>query len=129
MPQVSIANQIERDVHLTTYQIRVYGETEDAAFLQNGRQRLSELEVHVAQALQLGMKLTGLVELKAAAEKLEGIIQKYSQSVPETVARDGATTTALLELRRMLGNWLENHICTIDRELRKCAGARCATSR
>ncbi|HWD20166.1 MAG TPA: hypothetical protein VHB20_12910 [Verrucomicrobiae bacterium] len=48
VPNVSIANQIERDVLQAMYQVRVYGETEDISYLQNGRSRLRELQSHIS---------------------------------------------------------------------------------
>ena len=47
-------------------------------------------------------------------------LQDY-QKLLETVRREGATTSAVLQLREMLGNWLTNHICSIDTGLRTCA--------
>ena len=41
----------------------------------------------------------------------------------ETVKRDGASTTAVIQLKEMLGNWLKNHICKVDTHLRGCPGA------
>jgi hemerythrin-like metal-binding protein len=32
----------------------------------------------------------------------------------------GPTTTVLLDLRNLVGNWLSRHICTVDTKLRKC---------
>jgi hemerythrin len=37
--------------------------------------------------------------------------------------QDGASTTAVIQLKEMLGNWLQNHICTVDTGLRNCAQA------
>jgi hemerythrin-like metal-binding protein len=43
-------------------------------------------------------------------------------SLVAIVKRDGASTTALIQLKEMLGNWLKNHICTVDTGLRTCVG-------
>jgi methyl-accepting chemotaxis protein len=90
VPQVAIANQIERDVQLTMYQMRVYGETENTTYLQNGRQRLGELISHIAEARQLGAREAGLSELKQTAEKLDVVVKNYSQSVELTVEKTQA---------------------------------------
>jgi len=42
------------------------------------------------------------------------------ESLVEIVKRDGASTTAVIQLKEMLGNWLKNHICSIDTNLRTC---------
>jgi hemerythrin-like metal-binding protein len=41
----------------------------------------------------------------------------------QIVEQEGASTTVVIKLKEMLGNWLTNHICTIDTHLRDCAGA------
>jgi methyl-accepting chemotaxis protein len=90
VPQVTLANQIERDALLTMYQMRVYGETEDETYLQNGRQQLSEMKGHVAEARLLGAGRAGLAGLTEAAEKLELSMQSYNQLVEQTVERTHA---------------------------------------
>jgi hemerythrin-like metal-binding protein len=45
------------------------------------------------------------------------------QELCATVQREGASTTAVLRLKDMLGNWLQNHICSIDLRLRECPSA------
>ena len=40
----------------------------------------------------------------------------------EIVKRDGPSTTAVLKIKELLGNWLNRHICGIDTKLRGCGG-------
>jgi len=42
------------------------------------------------------------------------------ESLVAIVKRDGASTTAVIQLKEMLGNWLKNHICSVDTNLRNC---------
>ena len=44
------------------------------------------------------------------------------ETLVEIVKRDGPSTTAVLQIKDLLGNWLKNHICAIDTKLRTCAG-------
>jgi hemerythrin-like metal-binding protein len=46
-------------------------------------------------------------------------------SLVEIVKRDGATTTAVIQVKELLGNWLKNHICGTDTKLRNCVGNGC----
>jgi hemerythrin len=32
----------------------------------------------------------------------------------------GPTTTILVEMRQLIGKWLSNHICSVDKHLRQC---------
>jgi hemerythrin-like metal-binding protein len=38
----------------------------------------------------------------------------------EKVKKEGASTSVLLEIKDMLGDWLKNHICKVDTKLRQC---------
>jgi methyl-accepting chemotaxis protein len=40
----------------------------------------------------------------------------------EMVKSNGPTTQAVLQIKQLLGNWLNKHICSVDTNLRKCAG-------
>jgi hemerythrin len=42
---------------------------------------------------------------------------------------DQNRTAVVLDLGRLVGDWLRNHICSIDRKLRGCPGAQTATHR
>jgi hemerythrin len=37
----------------------------------------------------------------------------------DTVKSDGVSTGAIVKLQKMLGDWLRNHVCTIDVRLRE----------
>jgi methyl-accepting chemotaxis protein len=45
---------------------------------------------------------------------------KDYESLVEMVKQNGASTSVVLKLKEMLANWLANHICTIDTEMRGC---------
>ena len=55
---------------------------------------------------------------KAAHVKFLGDFGK----LVEIVKRDGPSTTAVIQIKELLGNWLQNHICGVDSKLRGCAG-------
>jgi len=44
------------------------------------------------------------------------------EKLVELIKRDGSTTTLVIQVKELLGNWLKNHICGIDTKLRTCAG-------
>jgi len=48
-------------------------------------------------------------------------LRDYEKLV-ELVKRDGATTTLVIQVKELLGNWLKNHICSVDTKLRGCVG-------
>ena len=52
---------------------------------------------------------------------------KDYEGLVEAVKREGASTTVLLQLKEMLGHWLNNHICNVDVNLRTCARSQAAS--
>jgi len=55
---------------------------------------------------------------KAAHSKF---LRDYAGFV-ETMKRDGPSSALLLKLRDLVGEWLRNHICSVDTRLRECSG-------
>ena len=47
------------------------------------------------------------------------------EKLGEIVKRSGPTTTAVIQIKELLGNWLTKHICGTDTKLRSCAGNDC----
>jgi hemerythrin len=53
-------------------------------------------------------------------------VQEF-QKLAAAFEKKGETTTLLLQLRQLVAGWLTNHICSIDTQLRTCAGT-CLTT-
>ncbi len=87
VPQVRVANEVERSAHLTLYQMRGYGDTEQTNFLQVGLQNLEATKKRIAEARDLGATSPLLASLKTAAEKEENKIRLYDQYVRQTMAK------------------------------------------
>jgi hemerythrin-like metal-binding protein len=47
-------------------------------------------------------------------------LKKYTE-ILERLKKDGATTRLVLDLKELVGNWLQKHICSVDTKLRGCA--------
>jgi methyl-accepting chemotaxis protein len=90
VPEVAVANNMERNTLLTMYDIRGYGYTEEEDFLTKGRASLAEVKKYLTEAKTLGDKNAGLAKLKAAAERAETKTLEYEQMVNQTVAKDQA---------------------------------------
>lgn len=62
---------------------------------------------------------------KSAHEKF----LKDFKTLSATIHHDGASTKALIQLKEMLADWLQNHICRMDTGLRSCSanGIACRT--
>ena len=57
---------------------------------------------------------------KAAHDAMRGEIA----AIKSRIASSGIQSLDVVQLEKILGDWLRSHICTVDVRLRECAGAR-----
>lgn len=86
VPEVVVANQVERGSLLTMYAIRGYGFTDEEAFLVEGRKTLDDLQKTLVEAQTLGASSPRLAELKTAADTASAKVAEYVQCVQQTEA-------------------------------------------
>jgi methyl-accepting chemotaxis protein len=85
VPEVAVANNVERYSLSTMYQMRGYAFTEDEHFLEAGRNNLAEVKKYLKDAKALGASSAHLAKLKDAAEKAEAAALEYEKLADETV--------------------------------------------
>jgi methyl-accepting chemotaxis protein len=90
VPEVAVANNVERSALLTMYDIRGFGFTGEDAFLTGGLKNLEEVKGHLKAAKDLGTKYPALAQLKMAAERAEVKALEYEQLVKDTAAKNKA---------------------------------------
>ena len=90
IPEVAVANNVERSALLTMYEIRGFGLTGEDAYHTAGLKNLEDVKGHLKAAKELGAKYSGLEQLKTAAEKAEVKALDYERLVNETVVNDKA---------------------------------------
>ncbi len=98
VPEVEVANEIERNSLMVMFNMRGYGFTEDQSFLDEGRSYLEDLKEHLGRAEDLA---TGSENL----EKLHGQVQSVTSAVDEyegLVAETEAVVAKLAENRQSL---------------------------
>ncbi len=106
VPEVAVANSVERHSLLTMYGIRGYGYTGETNLLADGRTSLAEVKKSLIEAKALGASSPRLAKLKAAAERAEAKTQEYERLLEQTVAMDHALANARAELDENAGNYL-----------------------
>ncbi len=88
VPEVKIANEIERNSLLTMYNMRGYGLTEENAYLQEGQKYLSEVKKNLTEAKQLAEESPHLVKLAASIQEVESQVNEYDQYANQTVEKN-----------------------------------------
>ncbi len=90
VPEVSVANSIERNSLLTMYEMRGYGLSDEEHYLTKGREHLAEVEKNLKEAQDLADRSPHLVKLKSAVEDVRSRVSEYEKLVEETIARNKA---------------------------------------
>jgi methyl-accepting chemotaxis protein len=98
VPEVQVANNIERYSLLTMYANRGYGYTEEERFLKSGRENLAKVEKYMVDAEDLAQKAKHLVKLKAQVAKAKQHVAAYKGLAEETVTLN----QRLAEIRKVM---------------------------
>lgn len=85
VPEVAVANNVERSALSTVYAMRGYAYSEEKPFLEETRKNLGEVKKHLQDAKAHGASSAALTKLKEAAEKAEAAASEYEKLVEETV--------------------------------------------
>jgi len=85
VPEVNLANQLERNARETMYNMRGYSLSENEKYLQEGRNYLSKVESNISQARQLANESTQLDKLNEEINNVESNVNNYQDLVDETV--------------------------------------------
>src|SRR6056297_1163057 len=85
VPEVEVANSIERHSLLTMFNMRGYGFTEETRFLNTGREELKKLKSYLKDAESLARESTQLVKLEGAIDETNSSVDSYESLVNKTV--------------------------------------------
>ncbi len=85
VPEVDIANKIERSSFEVMYEMRGYGFTGSEQMLSNARQHMKMLKERLDVAKTLDDKSENLKALRPAVEKVDAEFAEYQQLVNETI--------------------------------------------
>jgi methyl-accepting chemotaxis protein len=85
VPEVGIANQVERSSFRTMYAMRGYGFTGEQSLLDDARGNIKALHERLDKAKVLGDNSANLKKLRPAVENVEKELAQYEKLVAETV--------------------------------------------
>ncbi|WP_027184827.1 methyl-accepting chemotaxis protein [Desulfovibrio inopinatus] len=84
VPEVAVANEIERSSLLTMYAMRGYALSEDATYLEAGKKQLAEVMESLAQAKAHSDNYAELIKLKEGMSKAQIYADAYSKLADQT---------------------------------------------
>ncbi|GMU21272.1 MAG: hypothetical protein AMXMBFR13_13650 [Phycisphaerae bacterium] len=98
VPEVTVANDIERSSLLTMYEMRGYGLSEEDSYLSKGHKHLAMVEKDLQEAQALADRSPHLVSLKAHVGEMRASLDDYRRLVDETSSKN----KAIVEDRKVL---------------------------
>jgi methyl-accepting chemotaxis protein len=90
LPQVKVANELERHSLLAMYAIRGYGYSLDRSLLKTGRQEVALAEKALSQVLALAKQYPSLAGLSSRHNQALKAINQYKEMIKQTESRDQA---------------------------------------
>jgi methyl-accepting chemotaxis protein len=124
VPEVAVANNLERHALETMYEIRGYAYTEDEKFLAEGKKELEQVKKYLKDAKALGASSLHLAELGKEAQKAETAVLAYEQLLAQTVtltqgleAERKAAEAAAAKYMQMCGEFLKSQDEQLDKDI------------
>jgi methyl-accepting chemotaxis protein len=108
IPEVKLANNVERYSLLTMYEMRGYGFTEEPEYLQAGKENLAEVNKWLGECQTLADKSKHLVKLKDAVKICKNNTQKYEELVDKTVDLNEALAGNRNQLDAAAAQYMQN---------------------
>ncbi|MGE4420982.1 MAG: methyl-accepting chemotaxis protein [Pseudodesulfovibrio sp.] len=108
VPEVSIANDLERSSLLTMYAMRGYALSEMLSFWQEGEKHLEAVEEAVKKAQAHADAHPDLVQLKKDAVRAKDGVAKYSSLADETNRLINAMTANRQQMDTAAGHYMKN---------------------
>ena len=108
VPEVVVANEIERNSLLTMYAMRGYAFTEEANYLNQGTAQLKEVRKTLKDAENLANKSDVLKKLKASIDEVTSSVDEYEKLSGETVTVNNELAELRTKMDRNAAMFLEN---------------------
>ncbi len=84
VPEVKVANNIERNVLKSMYELRAYGFTEEERYYTRSIENIQKVKQFLSEANELSQKYSELETLKAGVNTANEIMEKWQISITKT---------------------------------------------
>jgi methyl-accepting chemotaxis protein len=108
VPEVTIANELERNSLLTMYGMRGYALSEQQEYLASARENLGKVRESLSGAHSLADSAAHLVKLRGVIDDVTDKVDRYEQLVDQTVERNEHIATNRSELDQAAAAYMGN---------------------
>ncbi len=85
LPEMEIANNVERTFLSATFELRGYNYTNDESFLRKGQDLMRETEQSIKEAYNLANRADRLVKLEGGTKAVDENLKKYQNLLKQTI--------------------------------------------
>ncbi len=108
VPEVAVANEIERNSLQTMYEMRGYALSEEEQYLQRGRENLAKVGQSIQKAHELGRRSPHLVKLESSLDDIQAKVDEYEQLAEQTVDKNNQIATNRDALDAAAASYMKN---------------------
>jgi methyl-accepting chemotaxis protein len=108
VPEVAVANEVERSSLMTMYNMRGYAFTQEQGFLDQGLAFLEEVKVHLKKGEELAAGAPRLVKLKEGVALVRNRLAEYERLADETVAKNADISRMRDQMDAAAANFLSS---------------------
>ncbi|SDE62134.1 HAMP domain-containing methyl-accepting chemotaxis protein, partial [Desulfuromonas thiophila] len=108
VPEVQVANDVERSALATMYALRGYGYTAEERFLTAGRTAMAEVNDNLKRAEALAERAPHLTQLKDSISAIQQQVNRYGEQIEETVRLNAALDSYRQELDEAAAGYMTN---------------------
>ncbi len=108
VPEVAVANNVERNSLEAMYNIRGYQFSEDQAYLKAGRESLEKVKEYLKNAKDLSARSQHLVKLKEHVDTITADVSKYEDMLGKTVELTTSNQKIRKDLDQSSSQYMEN---------------------
>ena len=114
VPEVKVANELERNSLLTMYAMRGYSRSGEEKFLTESRQQLEAVNKSLEEAFRLSEKAIHLVKLKGQIETASTAVKEYGGLVDRTVEQNKGIAKNREEMDKAAAAYMENSLAFLE---------------
>ena len=114
VPEVDIANNLERNALMTMFAMRGYGYTEDETFYVEGKKYLTQTNDYLRQAHELANRSVYLVKLKDQVDVASSALKEYTDLLDQTVGLNAALAKNREDMMTAAERYMKNCFDFLD---------------
>ena len=114
VPEVTVANDIERNSLMTMFAMRAYGYTEEEAFLKEGNEYMEKVHQNLKEARDLAKNATHLVVLGEKVDQIQKAVDEYEVLVEQTVQENKELEALRQQMDETAATYMANCAAFLD---------------